>query len=96
MGYYLNGGLLRAQDKADTLIKDYGAMEITLDDYPKDVIASANEGYAIVVVVENGSFDAAALAYSDAEFKEFLACNRPFRVLMMDTFTAYEMARYNG
>ena len=93
MGYYLNN--LGAQGKADTLIKNHSAMEIMPEDYPKDITATAEEGYAIVVVIENGPFDAAGLAYSDEEFKHLLDCGRPFRVLMMDTLTAHEMAKYN-
>lgn len=92
MGYYLNG--IGAQGKADTLIKNYGAMEIGPEDYPKDISTAEKEGYAIVVVIENGPFDAAGLAYSNEEFQEFLNCGRPFRVLMMDKPMAHEMAKY--
>ena len=55
MGYYIQG--IGAQEKANTLIKDYGAMEIGTEDYPKDILTAAKEGYAIVVVVVNGPFD---------------------------------------
>ena len=53
--------------KADAIINQYGAKEIP---QPKD-FSEVPADKALVCVVENPHFDAAAYAYSAAEFKVF-------------------------
>ena len=71
MGFYLQG----SDPKADYLLATYpGFQEVT----PRDAKVSVmDEDRAVVVVVENGIFDAAAFAFSEAEFEEFTRDDDP-------------------
>jgi len=54
------------------------------------------EGKALIVVVDNGAFEAAALAYSEQEFEEFTNSTdtRHKDYVLLDKPTAYRLARY--
>lgn len=71
MGYYLQG----PDPKADHLLATYPYFqEVTLSEAAGDVM---DEDRAVVVVVQNGMFDAAAFAFSEGEFEEFTRDDDP-------------------
>lgn len=80
MGFYIETDTTLG--KADWLIKHGDAQEIK---QPAS-LAEVPEGKALVVVVENGFFDAAAYAYDDSELLAFTQPGdyRPKRFLLMD------------
>lgn len=50
----------------------------------------------LIVIVNNGPFEAAAIAYSESEFLDFTgpSDNRPKEYIIMDKAKAYELTRY--
>ncbi len=66
MGYYIQVKTLK--NKVQALVENYGAERI---DGPPASLAELPEDKALVCVVENAMFDAAALAYSDREMRYF-------------------------
>jgi hypothetical protein len=68
MGYYIETG--KAKGKAMDIVAMCHDSEL-LDDPPKfyDTIP---EGKGLIVVVDNGAFEAAAFCYSAAEFEVFV------------------------
>ena len=80
MGYYINEPKMGARFKAATLVEEYGA-EQTLPTPPSNVPPDK----ALVCVVENGLFDAAAFVFSDREYHEVIRPDgRPRTWLLMD------------
>lgn len=74
MGFYLQTPEIR--DKAAQLMQMYGAKEITPEAalsiiMANDMAPSAPDKKAVVVVVRNPRFDAAAYCYSIAEYRRF-------------------------
>lgn len=69
MGYYLQTPG-RNHEKAAALVARYGGHEISS---PPASLAELPEDTALVCVVDNGPFEAAALAYCDEEMREFAA-----------------------
>ena len=67
MGYYME--VPKPTNKAEQLIKLYGAKSIEV---PPKSLTEVPEGKALVVVVENGYFDAAAYAWCQSELDAFL------------------------
>lgn len=66
MGYYLQTN--STHNKADYLLRNYGGFElmgppVAFTDIPSDE--------ALVCVVDNGIFEAAGIAYNEAEMKAF-------------------------
>lgn len=97
MGYYINslpdGSSLEAQHKANDLI-DSGATELS---GPPASLANVPQDKALLCVVSNPMFDAAALAYSDPELEEFKQPDgRPKRWLLMNKQTAHRLAGYTS
>ena len=62
MGYYIETDSNR--NKADYLLKNYNAVEIDRPIYFQEI----PEDMALLVVVDNGMFEAAAFAYDENEF----------------------------
>ncbi len=97
MGYYLNttaaGRNLPALGKAAMLIKECQAAP-TAPLAPSQLPADQ----ALICVVCNGPFDAAALVYDDQEYQEFSREDdrRPKMWLRMDRQKAHELAGYKG
>jgi hypothetical protein len=93
MGYYINQSskrILPGKGKADALIEDGDAIDI-------DVVPTSipTHNAAIVCVVDNGAFDAAAYAYSNDELQVFLHPDpRPKRWLLMNKKLAEKLAGY--
>ena len=71
MGFYIN--LPEAKNKADQLVKLYGAEK--LPKAPPSFFTV--EGKALICVVENPHFDAAAYCYSQGEFDAFTYVETP-------------------
>lgn len=98
MGYYINqvgNSGLPAKGKADELLKIVDCFELTL---PPVKYSEIGPKEALICVVENGPFDAAALVYNEGEFNEFMVpdhgSQRPRRWILMDKKTAYSLAGY--
>ena len=91
MGYYIE--VPQPKGKAKQLGDLYGA---GIMDTPPETFADVPEGLALVCVVDNGPFEAAALCYSDREFAAFNDPQetRPRIWLLMDQAKAHELAGY--
>ena len=93
MGYYIQTD--KPTGKAQQLMEIPGTEKIvsgvpTWSEIPSDK--------ALICVVQNGPFDAAALAYSEKELEVFSLPNdlRPKTWLLMDKENAHELAGYKG
>ena len=93
MGYYLE--VPKHVDKAQQLIELHGAevllgKPINFSDIPEDK--------ALVCVVQNTFFDAAALCYSEREMLDFSDPMdfRPKTWLLMDKEKAHKLSGYGG
>lgn len=91
MGYYIQTEYPR--QKAFQIIKQHNAEAIpkpaSFSDVPTDK--------ALIVVVENALFDAAAHCYSERELEAFTYPDdrRPKTFLLMDLKKAQELSRFN-
>ncbi len=91
MGYYIQGG--GAQGKTRFLVTELGGKQIpqprSFDDIPADK--------ALIVVVNNGPFQAAGLIFSPAEFKAFTLPSdyRDKEFVLVDRETAHDHAGYD-
>lgn len=92
MGYYLNNPFMGRYDKALFLVEHHGAEKIPVPPVFEDV----PEDKALVCVVENGHFDAAALIYSADEMSSVRlpSDGRRKTWLLMKKETAHQMAAY--
>lgn len=92
MGYYIETDSNR--NKADYILRNYDSIEIDRPIYFEEIA----EDMALIVVVDNGAFEAAAFAYSENEFKAFTLSNdpRPRRFVLMDRKKACELTGYKG
>lgn len=90
MGFYIQTPT--AKGKAAQLVALHGAIEV---DRPA-TLEAVPEGKALVCVVENGPFDAAALVYNSSELEEFSQPSDPrLRTwLVVDKTWAYAAAGY--
>lgn len=92
MGYYIQGP---TTGKADYLLAEHPDFrEVT---WSEAAVARAMNDVAVVVVVENGPFDAAAFAFSDDEFLEFTQVTdpRPKRFLLGPKDVVEKLSGYN-
>jgi hypothetical protein len=64
MGYYIKTN--SAKNKVQWLVKKYGAELMT-----KPVFHEPSTGYVSVVVINNGPFEVAGIAYDKDEFEDF-------------------------
>lgn len=70
MGYYLEVPSPQQRfDKAKTLCEIHGGIEISLEEAQN--LIKDSENTAVVCVVHNGNFEAAAYCYSEKEFQAF-------------------------
>ena len=93
MGYYLNNG--ETFGKAEWLVKEHGGRIFSK--------IEANTAFndpllAVVVVLDNGLFDAAGFAYSVDEFEAFTTPEdtRPKAFLVMDRKLCEELSGFNS
>ena len=79
MGYYINAEGIGSHQKAEALIRLHGAKLVSRDADPKIDFSKIPEDKALVCVVENGYFDAAAYCYDEDEYKAFSDATRDQR-----------------
>lgn len=90
MGYYVNHETLGNTGKAQKLIDNFKAVEAQAPHF-----SAIPEDKALVCVVENGPFDAVALAFSEQEMKEFMCLDgRKKTWLYMDKKLAHKLSGY--
>lgn len=94
MGFYIECRVLHG--KAKEIMQEYDAVEISVDE-AESVFLEKKNG-AVICVVDNGPFEAAAYCYSLNEFKAFsrsednrpktwLLANKVDRVMAMSGYT---------
>lgn len=90
MGYYIQTDHIR--EKGMYLVRHHGGQIIAKPEKLSDI----PEGKALIVVVDNGPFEAAALAYNQDEFEAFIqpSDHRPKTFVVMDKELAYKLAGY--
>ncbi len=93
MGYYIE--VADNKGKARQLAGLYGA---GIMDAPPETFKDVPEGLALICVVDNGPFEAAALCYDADEFAAFNDPHetRPRTWLLMDQAKAHQLAGYTG
>lgn len=90
MGYYIETP--QATNKALQLVRLHGGQVV---DCPRS-FSVVPPDKALIVVVENGPFDAAGLAYIESEFKAF-TYERDYRrktFVLLDKKLAYELSGF--
>lgn len=92
MGYYIQTPG-HHHGKAARIARDHQG---TLLQSPPKYFVDIPEDKALVCVVDNGPFEAAALAYDQGEFECFTDPNdsRPQSYVLLDKQKAYELAGY--
>lgn len=93
MGYYIQTE--QHFNKADVIMKTYGAEEITLLEARSIV---DNPDTAVVCVIKNDLFEAAGFCYNGQELEAFALPHdhRPKRWLKMDRQRCKELTGYKG
>lgn len=87
MGYYIQ--VPNNKQKTEQLIELYGAEQITKVPIFEDLCSNK----AIICIVDNGLFEAAALCYSKEELEEFKRPDgRPRKWVLMEKELAYKLA----
>ena len=66
MGYYID---VRVDDKVKYICDNYSGVEVCQNDAVK---AMKDSNKAVIVVVQNPTFQAAAFAFDEKEFKHFI------------------------
>ena len=92
MGYYIETGTNTG--KAKIIAEQYNGVVVSQD----EAAAALNAGEGVIVVVDNGLFEAAAFAF---DLKEFEVFTDPFDVrpktfVVIDREVAKTAARYKG
>lgn len=93
MGYYIEAPLQYVRAKAEYLLNAKGAQKIT---QPDSVEHHEAVGKAVIGVVSNGLFDAAAYIYNDRELQAFTdpSDSRPKVWLLMDRDEAVALSGF--
>jgi hypothetical protein len=97
MGYYIQ--VPENEGKAQQLVGLHGA---TILPMRPEAFEDVPEGQALICVVDNGAFEAAALCYSREEFIEFTSPDvttghqRPRTWVLMAKALAHELAGYSS
>jgi len=91
MGYYIQ--VPNHKGKAQQLVNLHGGQIIPKPNFFSDI----PENRALIVVVDNGLFEAAAYAYSEGEFAEFTdpTDGRPKKYVLLDKGLARELTGFN-
>ncbi len=94
MGFYIETGTSRG--KADILIRQYGASPVWPVWTVWPVFKDIDENKALICVVDNGFFEAAAYCFSEQEFEAFNDPSdpRPRKWLIMDKNVAEKLSGY--
>jgi len=93
MGYYIQTS--GTHGKAQEIAKKFNGQVV---DELDAGMAMMDRDKAVIVVVDNGPFEAAAFAYNDEEFKEFTRLDdpRPRQYVIIDRQVAKEQTGYRG
>ena len=93
MGYYIQFDT--AQGKADKIVELYGGQKVTLAEAKQNI---GNSSIAVIIVVDNGPFEAAAFAFDSDEFNAFTRADdyRPKQFVLMNRNKAKELTNYKG
>lgn len=91
MGYYVQTPG-QNHNKAIRIAADNDGVLIHKPNHYSDI----PDNKALIVVVDNGPFEAAALAYSEREFEEFtdVMDGRRKEYVLLDKSRAYKLAKY--
>lgn len=94
MGYYIE--CEHPVGKAMQICRDHGAERSTWAEC-REVVQNATSDKAVIVVVNNGMFEAAGFAFDVDEFKAFTLPDdeRPRSFLIMDRKKAEELSGYS-
>lgn len=94
MGFYLEPPVMRG--KADWLIRNFGAREISLSE-AKEIVSDSQEE-AVICVVDNGPFEAAGFCYDHQEMWSFTQPDdpRPKRWLAAPREAVIEASGFKG
>ena len=93
MGYYIETGANR--NKAEFLMENHDAIKLAS---AKEALDAMNSGLGVVVVLDNGPFEAAGYCYSPSELVEFSRPDdpRPKTFLAMDKPTAERLSGFSS
>lgn len=93
MGYYLNNG--KASGKVEWLVKEHDGKIV---DKVEASTAFNDPSLAVVVVMDNGLFDAAGFAYDIDEFESFTSPDdiRPKIFLVMNRELCEKLSGFNS
>ena len=93
MGYYIQTD--STHNKAAYLVSKFGGRALPQAPASFEAIPSDK---ALIVVVDNGMFEAAGLIYSPGEFAAFTSKDdlRPKQYVLLDKAVAYKEAGYSG
>lgn len=91
LGYYIQ--TTSAHDKARYIVANYGGQLLTTA--PK-TYASIPQGKALIVVLDNGPFEAAGFCYDAGEFEAFTYSGdaRPKQYVLIDRVLAEQLTGY--
>jgi hypothetical protein len=94
MGYYIE--TVQPKNKAAAIRQELDALDITVDE--AEFFLKEQMGGAIICVVDNGPFEAAAYCYSLDEFRAFNRADDPRPrtwLLVQDEAKVKELTRFN-
>lgn len=94
MGYYIETD--SPHNKTEYIIENYGGRLVS---YKEALFTmQSKKSHAVIVVVNNGIFEAAAFAFSDAEFEAFTEKNdtRPKKFVVIDRNLCKKLTEYPG
>lgn len=91
MGFYIQGP---TKGKAQFIVENYSGI-LSIKEQAEKMLSEMSK--AVIVVVDNGPFEAAAFAYSREEFHAFHSPNdyRLKKYVIMDRAKACELTRFN-
>lgn len=93
MGFYFNNG--QNKGKGEALVREHGAREVS---QIEAALYVGSDTHAAICVVNNGPFEAAALAFDKAEYDVFAdpLDHRPKKWYALDKQTAYRLTDFKG
>ena len=93
MGYYIEGP---TKGKADYIVQ-LNESEAEIVSYDEAAVLINDSNIAIIVVMDNGAFEAAGFAFDKDEFKAFTVPSdtRPKKFIKMDRTMAKTLSGYN-
>ena len=91
MGYYIQ--TKDNHGKAEEIAREHGGKIV---DELTAGMTMMDKDFAVIVVINNGPFEAAGFAFDDDEFKAFTALDdpRPRKFVILDRDTAKELTGY--